>query len=71
MTHWSDEAKQRRRATLVAFKRFDRTDHGTRTCYVMGCKCDECRDAEAIYSRGRKQLRSGSTIPQSDGRIVE
>lgn len=27
--------------------------HGRRGSYVRGCRCDECRDAEALYSRTR------------------
>lgn len=29
--------------------------HGTRTAYVYGCRCDPCRDAEAIYSAEYKR----------------
>ncbi len=39
--------------------RTDRTDHGTHKCYVSGCRCDACTDAEAAYSLKRKQIRRG------------
>lgn len=31
--------------------------HGTRAMYVRGCKCDDCTDAEALYSREYKRRR--------------
>jgi hypothetical protein len=31
--------------------------HGSRSKYVAGCRCDPCRDAEALYSRNRKRPR--------------
>lgn len=31
--------------------------HGRRSSYVMGCRCDPCRDAEATYSRERYRTR--------------
>lgn len=34
-----------------------RKDHGTRTCYMAGCRCDACTDAESLYSRERKRQR--------------
>lgn len=27
--------------------------HGRRGSYVRGCRCDDCRDAEALYNRSR------------------
>lgn len=27
--------------------------HGKRGTYVKGCRCDECTDAEALYTRQR------------------
>ena len=32
--------------------------HGTRSMYVKGCRCDDCRDAEALYNRTRQARRS-------------
>ena len=34
--------------------------HGTRSAYVMGCRCDPCRDAEAAYSRARYHKRKAA-----------
>lgn len=34
--------------------------HGTRSSYTRGCRCDDCRKAEASYQRGRrKSCRDG------------
>lgn len=32
--------------------------HGTVTAYRQGCKCEECRAAEATYRRGRRRARA-------------
>lgn len=29
--------------------------HGTRSRYVAGCRCDECRWAETLYTRSRRE----------------
>jgi hypothetical protein len=31
--------------------------HGARARYVIGCRCDECRAANAAYQRGRAKLK--------------
>ena len=36
---------------------WSRRTHGIRATYVAGCRCDDCRDAEAVYSRTRKRRR--------------
>jgi hypothetical protein len=33
-------------------------EHGTRSCFVGGCRRPECRAAEAAYQRARRQSRS-------------
>lgn len=32
--------------------------HGKRGTYVRGCRCDDCRDAEALYSRKYKRRKA-------------
>lgn len=34
-------------------------EHGTRTQYRAGCRCDECRAANAAYVRERRRAKSG------------
>jgi hypothetical protein len=34
-------------------------EHGKRSSYVKGCRCHECRDAEAVYSYAYKHRRNG------------
>lgn len=34
--------------------------HGTRTRYVAGCRCDECREANRIYVADRRRRRGGA-----------
>lgn len=29
--------------------------HGTRSCYIMGCRLPECREANRVYQRARKR----------------
>lgn len=38
-------------ATTATVQRGSNSAHGTRTRYVSGCRCDECRAANAAYSR--------------------
>lgn len=35
--------------------------HGTRACYVAGCRRDECRAAHATYERERKRKHAPTT----------
>ena len=37
------------------------TEHGTRSCYVGGCRRPECRLAESEYQRGRRR-RGAKTV---------
>lgn len=30
-------------------------EHGTRSCYIQGCRRDECREAERLYRRTYRQ----------------
>jgi DNA-binding XRE family transcriptional regulator len=43
-------------------------NHGTRSCYVMGCRCDDCRKAQRDYSRTyyREYLRHVDGVPHVD-----
>jgi hypothetical protein len=39
--------------------------HGSRTMYFYGCRCDPCRNAEAVYQRERKQrLKAAALAPK-------
>lgn len=43
-----------------------RADHGTRACYVGGCRCDECRAANATRARertARARERANEVMP--------
>lgn len=43
---------------------FPRNKHGTRGCYVGGCRCDPCREANRAYQkRHAKNLRKGIRNP--------
>lgn len=35
----------------------DAPDHGSRSRYVAGCRCDDCRDANRVYQRDRRRGR--------------
>jgi WhiB family transcriptional regulator, redox-sensing transcriptional regulator len=30
-------------------------EHGTRSQYAMGCRCADCREANAVYARGVRE----------------
>ena len=38
-------------------------EHGTRTMYVKGCRCEPCRDANRVYQRQylRGRVEAGRT----------
>lgn len=38
-------------------------EHGSRSAYVGGCRCDACTTAERLYSRSRNRRR---TVPPAD-----
>ena len=37
-----------------------RAAHGTRTRYGAGCRCDECREAQATYYRKKQDEKKGA-----------
>jgi hypothetical protein len=39
------------------------SDHGTRQAYSKGCRCAECKAAQAGYMRGYKARKAGADIP--------
>jgi hypothetical protein len=42
----------------------ERFTHGTRSRYVTGCRCDDCRDANRVYENDRNRARIyGHTSP--------
>ena len=45
--HKAETARQRRSAM----------DHGTRTMYDVGCRCDDCRGANSRYRKERRSAR--------------
>jgi hypothetical protein len=42
----------------MAFK--SRQGHGSRSCYLAGCKCDPCKEANAHYQRDYRLGRRGN-----------
>lgn len=48
--------------------------HGTRSCYVMGCRRDECRAAATQYARdirsGLRQVRARTPDPMGPPRMT-
>jgi hypothetical protein len=41
--------------------------HGSRSMYFYGCRCDPCRNAEAVYQRERKQRLKAETLAPKKG----
>jgi hypothetical protein len=39
-----------------------RAQHGGRTMYMYGCRCDACRKAEADYQRERTQAKKQAAL---------
>ena len=37
----------------------DNTQHGTRTMYVNGCRCEPCTQVNRVYQLERYHLRNG------------
>lgn len=48
---------------------FSPAQHGTRSKYVAGCRCDPCRDAEALYSRNRQRRRCPNGHPYTKANV--
>jgi hypothetical protein len=44
-----------------------RAQHGSRTMYFYGCRCEPCRDAEAVYQRERKQRLNAAALLPKEG----
>jgi hypothetical protein len=38
--------------------------HGTRTSYLYGCRCDPCRKAESNYQRERREARKAARVSE-------
>lgn len=38
--------------------------HGTRRCYIDGCRCDPCTEANRIYKREYRQRRAAGVAPR-------
>jgi hypothetical protein len=45
--------------------------HGTRRCYVNGCRCDDCTESNRVYFRQRRASQTGADLPPSDPGPVE
>lgn len=48
-----------------------KSEHGTRTRYVAGCRCDECGRANTVYQqklKNRKRSASLTALPGTPGR---
>jgi hypothetical protein len=39
-------------------------DHGSRQSYGEGCRCQECKSAQAVYMREWKARKAGADIPE-------
>lgn len=46
------------------FPPFSTAQHGTRTMYLYGCRCDPCRQAEANYHRQWRKARKADLAAQ-------
>lgn len=46
------------------------TEHGTRSRYVDGCRCDRCRQAERDYQRGRMRKWRRENAPADVATIM-
>lgn len=42
--------------------------HGTRGCYVSGCRCDACRKANTTYYHSRQKMILEAAVKQDTGR---
>lgn len=47
-----------------------RTEHGTRSRYTHGCRCDECRKANAEYQRRITRARRDKAERDADGHVI-
>jgi hypothetical protein len=45
--------------------------HGTSTCYRAGCRCDQCRRANAVACYHLKRAREALSLPPGDPRHGE
>jgi hypothetical protein len=45
--------------------------HGTRRCYINGCRCDNCTESNRLYFRQRRASLSGQIAHPSDPGPVE
>jgi hypothetical protein len=45
--------------------------HGTRRCYVNGCRCDDCTESNRAYFRQRRASHMGADLPASEPGPVE
>jgi hypothetical protein len=45
--------------------------HGTRRCYVDGCRCDDCTESNRLYFRQRRASQSGQIAHFFDPGPVE
>lgn len=40
--------------------------HGTRRCYINGCRCGDCTESNRAYFRQRRASQMGADLPASD-----